>query len=100
WGLNNSMVSKTQLQSIPWLLPTGAANPNTGPQGQYAPPLKIAEQFYTSNGLPIQMDKTWDYAGRNSIVRATEEHKLYIHPGYETVSFHFDREPRFYANIG
>lgn len=100
WGFTNSIVSKTQLQSMPNLQPGVEPNQNTGPQGQYAPPRKIAEQFYTRNGLPIDKDKTWNYDDRYTVVRATEADKLYIHPGYETVSLHFGREPRFYADLG
>jgi len=65
-----------------------------------APTLKIAEMFYTKNGVPIREDKTWDYAGRYELKKATAEDVHYIKEDYETVKLHFEREPRFYATLG
>ncbi|HTG56615.1 MAG TPA: RagB/SusD family nutrient uptake outer membrane protein, partial [Niabella sp.] len=68
-------------------------------KGKLAPPLKIAEMFYTKNGIPIEEDKTWDYANRYAL-RSTGSGSDYLQPNYQTVSLHFDREPRFYADLG
>jgi len=61
----------------------------------------MAELFYTKNGIPIDEDKDWNYADRYQLRLSTEEagNKYYIPLGQETVSFHFDREPRFYASM-
>lgn len=67
-------------------------------KGKLAPPLKMAELFYTKNGVPIDEDKDWDYAGRYKL-KSTSAGSDYLQPNYETVSLHFDREPRFYADI-
>ena len=69
-------------------------------RGELSPPLKIAEMFYTSHGVPINEDKTWDYAGRYSLRKAGNADKLYVQNGYTTIKLHFDREPRFYADLG
>ncbi|MCR8560140.1 RagB/SusD family nutrient uptake outer membrane protein [Mucilaginibacter sp. BJC16-A38] len=69
-------------------------------RGELSPPLKIAEMFYTQNGVPINEDKTWDYTGRYSLRTAGDSDKLYIRKGYTTVGLHFNREPRFYADLG
>lgn len=66
---------------------------------QFAVPLSMAELFYTKNGIPIEEDKTWDYAGRNTLTAGTAATKFYIQPSYSTVKFHFNREPRFYADL-
>lgn len=66
---------------------------------QFAVPLSIAELFYSNNGVPIEEDKTWDYAGRYNLVTGTSASKFYIQPSYTTVKFHFNREPRFYADL-
>jgi hypothetical protein len=62
--------------------------------------LKIAEQYYTRNGLPINEDPDWDYAGRYTTQMAGADHKAYIKTGETTAKLHFDREPRFYASLG
>ncbi|WP_165500359.1 RagB/SusD family nutrient uptake outer membrane protein [Pedobacter psychroterrae] len=69
-------------------------------RGELSPPLKMAELFYSSNGVPINEDKTYDYTGRYNLRVAGDADKLYIHKGYTTVGIHFDREPRFYADLG
>jgi hypothetical protein len=64
------------------------------------PPLKIAEQFYSSNGVPIEEDKTFDYAGRYGLQTAAAADNLLVRGGYTTAKVHFNREPRFYAWLG
>jgi len=85
----------------------GAAIPNFTsyqenyvPRGDYSPTLKIAEQFYSQNGVPINEDKTYDYAGRYNLRTAERKDALYIRQDYTTVALHFDREPRFYSSMG
>jgi hypothetical protein len=65
-----------------------------------AAPLKIAEMFYTENGVPIAEDLTWDFAGRYNLKTGTAADKYLIKQGYQTAALHFDREPRFYADLG
>ncbi len=69
-------------------------------RGELSPPLKIAEMFYSDHGVPVNEDKTWDYAGRYALRKAGKDERLYIRNGYTTVGMHFDREPRFYADLG
>ncbi|WP_217606235.1 RagB/SusD family nutrient uptake outer membrane protein [Chitinophaga sp. GbtcB8] len=68
--------------------------------GQLSPPLNIAEMFYSSHGVPITEDKTWDYASRYSLKVAGDADKLYIRKDYTTAYLNFNREPRFYADLG
>lgn len=68
--------------------------------GSYGPPLQIVEMFYTDKGLPIEQDKTWEYADRYGFRVGDEKNKQHVKKGYETIKLHFHREPRFYANIG
>ena len=62
----------------------------------------MAELFYTNNGIPIDEDNEWDYAGRYGLRTSTPEagNGHYIALGQQTASLNFDREPRFYANLG
>src|SRR5690606_37341631 len=68
--------------------------------GRFGPPIKIAELFYTGNGVPINEDTNWDYSGRKSLKVAGEEDRFNLKVGYQTVGLHFDREHRFYASLG
>lgn len=67
---------------------------------QMAPTMKMAEMFYTKNGVPIQEDKTLDFTDTKQLRAATEEENVYIQKGYVTARLNFDREPRFYADLG
>jgi hypothetical protein len=64
-------------------------------------PLKIAEMFYTNNGVPIDEDKTWDYNDRyNTKMNNDSSHIYYIGKGETTAKLNYYREPRFYADLG
>ncbi len=70
------------------------SNPST-----FSAPISTQELFYTSNGVPMNEDKNWNYANRYHLKMATQADKNYLRPNYETVEAHFGREPRFYANL-
>lgn len=97
WGNTNSTAVALQRQATPPLDPTNSVNGNT--LGNMAPPVKIAEQFYSKNGVPINEDVTYDYAGRFELREASEADKYHLQTGYTTVGLHFDREERFYASL-
>lgn len=61
----------------------------------------MAELFYTNKGVPMDEDKTFNYAGRFDPRRATpgDNHEFYIATGETTAEMHFNREPRFYADL-
>jgi hypothetical protein len=97
WGLTSSgnPTFWLQLFAMPQL---DAGNINLDLKGKLAPPLKMAELFYTSNGVPIEEDKTWDYANRFSLRNVTST-DTGMQDGYQTIGLHFDREKRFYADM-
>ncbi|AYL95629.1 RagB/SusD family nutrient uptake outer membrane protein [Mucilaginibacter celer] len=68
--------------------------------GTFAVPISEQELFYTSNGVPITEDKTWDYNDRYGFRTGDDANKSYIGVDYQTVKAHFNREPRFYADLG
>lgn len=101
WGNTNSMATQAGIQ--------GSATPrgldptkldNKGTRGSLAPPLKIVEMFYTNHGLPLKDDKDWNYAGRFNLKVAGASNKFNLKEGYTTAQINFDREPRFYADLG
>ena len=62
--------------------------------------LKIAEQYYTNNGIPIDEDPSWNYAERYEMRRDTGSfHQYYIGRGETTANLNYYREPRFYAHL-
>jgi hypothetical protein len=80
---------------------TQKANQNEGQNPAYfAVPISTTELFYTNKGVPIDEDKTWDYANRNQLRTGDAANFYYIKQGYQTIKAHFDREPRFYGSIG
>lgn len=99
WASTNSLAASLQQAAFPrGLDPT--AKDNGSVSGALAPTRKIAEMFYTKNGVPTTEDKTWNYANRFELRTPTLDDKLILKPFYPTVELNFDREPRFYADLG
>lgn len=67
--------------------------------GTFAVPIATAELFYTDKGVPMNEDRTFDYAGRYDLQAGDASSKYYIRQNYTTVKAHFGREPRFYADL-
>jgi hypothetical protein len=66
WSSTNSSYG-LQMVMIPYL---GKFYPTTYVASQYGPTLKIAEEFYTRNGVPIDEDREWrNWIGQNFIQR-------------------------------
>ncbi|BDD08620.1 hypothetical protein FUAX_10520 [Fulvitalea axinellae] len=96
WGLNKGTSSR-ELQRISHpRLDAYSGNPVRQYLGVS---LRVAEQYYSKNGVPINEDKAFDFENRFSRKEAGPEHKLHIREGQETARLHFDREPRFYADL-
>lgn len=66
----------------------------------FSPTLKTAQLFYTKNGVPIEEDKTLNFNDITQLKEAGPEDRLNISEGYRTSILNFNREPRFYANLG
>lgn len=64
-------------------------------------PMKIANQYYTKHGVPVENDleRKGVKADNLRVGTTVDDEKWYIQSGYETAEFNFDREPRFYADI-
>lgn len=69
-------------------------------RGVWAAPMKIAKMFYTQNGVPIDEDKTLNFADYENLRTSVPGERNYIEPGFQTARLNFDREPRFYADLG
>lgn len=63
-------------------------------------PLKIANQFYTDHGVPVEHDLERSSVNPEAIREIDKNYRWYMKEGYSTAEFNFDREPRFYADLG
>lgn len=68
--------------------------------GNVGVPYKVAEEFYTRHGIPIENDLDWQDVDPMALREGDRSHRWYIREGYTTAQFCFDREPRFYAYLG
>lgn len=99
WGNTNS--NATDIQSLSQPRPNATNSLNISFYSMASVPLHITNLFYTKNGVPITEDKTLDFSTRGASTRvAIEAEKYYIFPGYTSAAINFDREPRFYADLG
>lgn len=99
WANSNSLAVFLQQVAMPRLMKGTDPIPVGVARQQLAPPIKIAEMFYTRNGVPINEDKTLDFSNRYSLRKAVKAERFYIKEGYTTARLNFDREPRFYADL-
>lgn len=97
WANTNSRTSELQRLCMPPL--TSGHNHNDA-RKILSPPLKIARMFYTKNGVPITEDATLDFTEQDAMRTAVAGEKYNIQTGFSTARLNFDREPRFYADLG
>lgn len=99
WALGNNGTDGLQSLCSPHLTTYSLGNRMWRSCSQLDPTLEMVEQFYTEHGVPIDEDKTFDYAGRYSVkVTPDDPHRFAKH--YSTIKLHLNREPRFYAYVG
>jgi len=65
-----------------------------------APTLRIAELFYTENGLPIDQDLTYDFQNRFNTATVSASQNYQAQYGTTTAELNLNREPRFYSSLG
>lgn len=75
---------------------------NSALTGYLSPTINAALLFYSSNGVPIDEDLTYDYGNRfalRTVPTGTSKYMYNLTAGYTTIGMHFDREDRFYASL-
>ncbi len=65
-----------------------------------SPTLRMAELYYTNNGLPIDEDITFDYNNRYDLSYVSSSQTLQAQYGQQTAKLNLNRESRFYAHLG
>ncbi|GHT02592.1 hypothetical protein FACS189440_05720 [Bacteroidia bacterium] len=102
WGLSGAGRrgnDQIQQKSMSRLNPK-ATQSNTVANDELNPTIQITNFYYTKNGVPITEDKTWlSGMSKTDILPITAEYKYNLAEGYDIAAMHFDREPRFYANL-
>ncbi|THU31192.1 RagB/SusD family nutrient uptake outer membrane protein [Niastella caeni] len=73
---------------------------NLAAYNQLCAPLKIAQLFYTDHGVPINEDVSYNFSNFSELRTATRAERYNLIEGYQTARLNFDREPRFYADLG
>lgn len=99
WGISNGStgdIEVWQRSLFPCLYASDAA------VGLVYASFNMTDLFYTKNGIPIDEDNEWNYDGRYELRLSTAEagNRHYIPIGQQTAALNFDREPRYYANLG
>lgn len=93
----NDVTSYYEYYSMPYFVDEAwSTNPYRGLLG---PTIRMAEKFYSENGVPIDEDTSWDYANRFKLTVAGDDQPYYVQPNYHTAQLNLHREPRFYANM-
>jgi len=99
WANTQSNSRELQVWSAPRVLERSNQG-NSEPNGSIGVTMKIAELFYSKNGVPIEEDVNYPYNDRFSLRVAAADDKYKIKEGYTTAILNFDRESRFYGNLG
>jgi starch-binding outer membrane protein, SusD/RagB family len=100
WGNTNSYFEWYNQNLCQVVLTGDKGNNRLNVPGAWEVPIKIARMFYTSNGVPIEEDKTLDFTNYEELRTATEGESYNIRAGYTSARLNFDRENRFYADLG
>ena len=94
WGSTQN-TGGLQSQSMPRLY-SYTTNPVAS---NHSPTLRVAEMYYSENGVPIEEDINFDYINRYRTKQANNKDRFYIEPGQSTAVLNFNREARFYADL-
>ncbi|GHT71702.1 starch-binding protein [Bacteroidia bacterium] len=100
WG---STYSTESLQTLSMPKPTAGGYYTA--RSLLAPTLTVAEQFYSSNGVPISEDngtywaKEYQHRYEYTTIENEGNNTWYLEVGQQTAKLHINREPRFYATL-
>jgi len=98
WANSNSSTWQLQYSSMAHIDPANSGNSSI--YGTLGPTMQVVRQFYSKNGVPITEDKTLDFSNVNQLRTATHDERFNIVEGYRTARLNYDREPRYYADLG
>lgn len=99
WGNSNPVTSWWQLQASA-LMKSPISSSVEAAWQWVAPTMRMAELYYTKNGLPISEDLTFDYNNRFQVQNIAFNQRFYAQYGNRTAKLNLNREPRFYSSLG
>ena len=112
WGRTYNMGQSGTIQDasnirLPRTFTNGVSETTSNSWNWAGATFQMVNRYYTKNGLPIEVDKTFDRNNMYRLISTPEEDseeynplRGIMQPGYMTVSMYLNREPRFYANLG
>lgn len=95
-GTNNRQEWWEQGEYQPLLVQVTSSNPV---RQRIGATMRMAELFYSKNGVPIDEDREFSYEDRYKLRVAESSESDFVRSGESTAILHYDREPRFYASI-
>ena len=101
WG-NSSPVTNGQYWQIqsPAMMKDPSSSSVEASWQWLAPSLRMAETYYTKNGLPISEDLSFEYADRYSTTTIAFNQRFYAQFANRTAKLNLNREARFYSALG
>ena len=101
WG-NSSPVTNGQYWQIqsPAMMKDPSSSSVEASWQWLAPSLRMAEAYYTKNGLPINEDLSFEYADRYSTTTIAFNQRFYAQFANRTAKLNLNREARFYSALG
>src|SRR5699024_6082229 len=99
WSNPNSTTADLQERCMAPLTGGESNDPNFANMIMAAP-IKIAKEFYTKNGVPIDEDKDLDFTQINQLRTTTHDELFNIIESFTISRQYFDSRPRFYADSG
>ena len=101
WGNSNPVTNGQywQIQS-PAMMKDPSSSSVEASWQWLSPSLRMAETYYTKNGLPIDEDLSYDYSDRYGVATIAFNQRFYAQFGNRTAKLNLNRESRFYASLG
>ncbi|TKG95027.1 RagB/SusD family nutrient uptake outer membrane protein [Puteibacter caeruleilacunae] len=96
WKYSKSGTGTMQRRSSPRFVTVSGTDE---PTRVLAPTFRMAELFYTENGVPIEEDKNWSGVDVLEKVKTTDADRYNIQPDVTTLRLNLQRETRFYASL-
>ena len=101
WG-NSSPVTNGQYWQIqsPAMMKDPSSSSVEASWQWLSPSLRMAETYYTKNGLPISEDLSFEYAERYNTTTIAFNQRFYAQFANRTAKLNLNREARFYSALG
>lgn len=98
WGNPNTATSNLQYITVGHF--DGRYGASNGAIADVGATLKLADLFYSTNGVPTNEDKTLNFSNRSELRAGVKAERFNNLTGYTSSRLNFDRENRFYASLG